>query len=150
MTPAGGRPSRRVVTRKALPDDIHAIIECDSYAGSHADRRELIEAAVMQGSCLVAVVNNRIIGFIVVTHDFFHHGFIPVLVVAQIYRRKGIGLQLLAAAEAVCTSDKLFTSTNSSNAAAQSLLTRAGFVRSGLIENLDHGDPELVYFKRVH
>jgi hypothetical protein len=31
----------------------------------------------------------------------------------------------------------------------QSLLSRAGFVLSGVIENLDEGDPEIVYFRRV-
>ena len=31
----------------------------------------------------------------------------------------------------------------------QSLLSKLGFALSGVIENLDEGDPELVYFKRV-
>jgi hypothetical protein len=31
----------------------------------------------------------------------------------------------------------------------QRLLATLGFNRSGLIENLDEGDPELVYFKQL-
>ncbi len=56
-------------------------------------------------------------------------------------------LRLLAAAEDACRTEKLFTSTNASNGAAQRLFASAGFVRSGQIEHLDEGDPELVYVK---
>jgi hypothetical protein len=31
----------------------------------------------------------------------------------------------------------------------RSLLTKLGFEPSGIIENLDDGDPELVFFKRL-
>ena len=41
---------------------------------------------------------------------------------------------------------KLFTSTNQSNTPMQALLALLGYVRSGVIDNLDPGDPELVYF----
>ena len=44
---------------------------------------------------------------------------------------------------------KLFTSTNQSNAAMHAFCAAAGFVRSGVIENLDDGDPEIVYFKAL-
>lgn len=59
--------------------------------------------------------------------------------------RRGVGLRLLAAAMAACRTAKLFTSTNQSNLAAQRLFAGAGFVRSGHIEHLDEGDPELLY-----
>ncbi|WZB72100.1 hypothetical protein WJ968_11125 [Achromobacter xylosoxidans] len=48
-----------------------------------------------------------------------------------------------------CDTAKLFTSTNQSNVAARRLMAKAGFVPSGMIENLDEGDPELVYVKFV-
>lgn len=44
---------------------------------------------------------------------------------------------------------KLFTSTNESNAPMRALLLRLGFEASGVIHNLDPGDPELVFFKRL-
>ncbi|WP_332862543.1 GNAT family N-acetyltransferase [Janthinobacterium svalbardensis] len=76
---------------------------------------------------------------------FFGHGFVSLVVVAPGQQRRGVGLRLLAAAEAACQTEKLFTSTNASNGAAQRLFASAGFVRSGRIDHLDEGDPELVY-----
>ncbi len=71
------------------------------------------------------------------------------IVVASPHRRRGVGLRLLREAEAQCTSRKLFTSANASNEGAQALFRRAGFVRSGIIENLDPGDPEVIYFREA-
>ena len=51
--------------------------------------------------------------------------------------------------EQTCTTAKLFTSTNQSNAPMQALLNKLGYRQSGFIENLDEGDPELIYFKRL-
>jgi ribosomal protein S18 acetylase RimI-like enzyme len=137
------------IIRTAEPGDLAAMVQCDAYAQSHEGRRGFIRAAVAQQQCLVAVSGGAIVGFIVLTYGFFEQGFIPLVVVAQAHRRTGIGLHLLRAAESGCRRPKFFTSTNSSNAAAQALLSKAGFVRSGIIENLDSHDPELVYFKWV-
>ena len=62
---------------------------------------------------------------------------------------RGVALRLLQAAVTACDTAKLFTSTNQSNVAARRLMAKAGFVPSGMIENLDEGDPELVYVKFV-
>ena len=51
--------------------------------------------------------------------------------------------------ESACPGEKLFTSTNESNAPMQRLCEKLEYVRSGRIENLDEGDPEIVYFKRL-
>lgn len=51
--------------------------------------------------------------------------------------------------ESICQTTKLFTSTNLSNLPMQALLTKLGYRLSGVIHNLDDGDPELVYFKLV-
>ena len=76
-------------------------------------------------------------------------GFLRLLAVRETARRRGIGSTLFRAAEQRCASDKLFTSTNASNAAMQQLLARLGYVRSGKIENLDPGDPEWVYVRAL-
>jgi ribosomal protein S18 acetylase RimI-like enzyme len=138
-----------LVIRAAVPADVQAIVHCDACAQPHESRRTFIHSAVAQGQCLVAVTGGSVVGFVVLTHSFFEQGFIPLVVVATTHQRRGVGLRLLAAAEAACNTAKLFTSTNASNAAAQELLSKAGFVRSGIIENLDAHDPELVYFKAV-
>ena len=73
-----------------------------------------------------------------------------MLYVHPSHRRKGVGTQLIRHLEALCTTEKLFTSTNRSNAPMQALLPKLGYAPSGFVENLDEGDPELIYFKRVH
>jgi len=42
----------------------------------------------------------------------------------------------------------MFTSTNRSNLAMQSLLRREGWLFSGELDGLDEGDPELVFHRR--
>ena len=41
----------------------------------------------------------------------------------------------------------MFTSTHASNLPMQALLAKSGFEPSGIIHNLDPGDPELVYVR---
>lgn len=65
------------------------------------------------------------------------------------HRRRGAGTALVQHLESLCQTPKLFTSTNLSNLAMQSLLAKLGYELSGVIHNLDEGDPELVYFKRL-
>ena len=65
------------------------------------------------------------------------------------FRRQGIGSALIRHLVKECRTPKLFTSTNQSNFRMQRLLAMLDFDRSGFIENLDEGDPELVYFKRL-
>ena len=65
------------------------------------------------------------------------------------YRRQGMGSKLIQHVESMCKTEKLFTSTNQSNLPMQGLLNKSGFVPSGFIDNLDEGDPEIVYFKDI-
>ena len=133
--------------RQAQPDDVHALVELDAYAAAHAHRRVFIHDAVVNQQCLVAVSDHTCAGYLVLTHDFFDHGFIALVVVSPTCQRQGVALRLLAAAEAACKTPKLFASTNASNRASQALMTKAGFIPSGQIENLDEDDPECVYVK---
>lgn len=92
-------------------------------------------------------VGGKDIGYAVLEYSFYENGFISMLYVQQQYRRRGVGEELMQHLERVCSTPKLFTSTNLSNTAMQSLLAKLGYVLSGVIENLDEGDPELIYFK---
>ena len=130
-------------------DDLAALVDCDPIAGQDQARRDALAAWLAQGTVLVSRERERIAGFLVLEHGLFGHGFVPLVCVGPDHRRRGHALRLLAAAEARCRTAKLFASANASNGASQALLARAGFVRSGTIENLDAGDPELVYFKAV-
>jgi ribosomal protein S18 acetylase RimI-like enzyme len=135
--------------RQGTTEDVPALIALDTYATQHASRRDFIHDAVVRQQCLVAVAADQCAGYLVLTDDFFSHGFVELVVVSPTQQRQGIALDLLAAAEAACKTAKLFASTNASNTASQLLFKKAGFVPSGRIDNLDEHDPELVYVKFV-
>ena len=137
----------KIITRAAQAGDVDAMLACDAYAQAHASRGEAVRAAVGQGHCQVAIRAGQVAGYVLTYDDFFDYGFVSLVVVSPAHQRRGVGVRLLAAAEAACTTAKLFTSTNQSNLAAQQLFASAGFVRSGQIDHLDEGDPELVYMK---
>ena len=136
-----------IVTRAAGHGDVKAMLACDAYAQTHPERGEAVRAAVGKGHCQVAIRAGQMAGYALLHDDFFGHGFVSLVVVAPAHQRRGVGRRLLAAAAEACTTTKLFTSTNASNGAAQGLFASAGFVRSGRIDHLDEGDPELVYVK---
>ena len=48
-----------------------------------------------------------------------------------------------------CKKEKLFTSTNKSNVPMQKLMEKLKYKKSGIVHNLDPGDPELFFFKKV-
>ena len=85
----------------------------------------------------------------VLDYSFYAQAFISMLFIHASYRRQGVGLALMKHLQESVppSSKKLFTSTNLSNLPMQSLLAQLNFKLSGVIENLDEGDPELVYFK---
>jgi ribosomal protein S18 acetylase RimI-like enzyme len=135
--------------RLARLSDVPALIDIDDYAAGHPERRLFIASAVKLGECFIAEVGPEIAGFMIVNQGFFGFGFIPLVVVASRHRRQGIALRLLAQAKLLCKSSKLFTSANQSNRTAQALFARAGFRRSGAVENLDQDDPEIIFFTRA-
>ncbi|OGN96141.1 MAG: hypothetical protein A2Y89_03785 [Chloroflexi bacterium RBG_13_51_18] len=140
---------RRLKTRKAISQDLGPILEIMAI-GSTADHTDFIIHSVEAGKCLAALVSNKVAGFgILGTSLFFNREFIELLVVHPEYRRRGIATALIRKMEAICPTKKLFTSTNESNIPAQKTYEANGFVRSGYIENLDEGDPEIIYFKRL-
>jgi len=135
--------------RDAAARDIDMLLRCDAYAQTNPSRRVALDRWIARGECLVAESEGRIVGFVVLEHGFFGHAFVPLVCVAPGHRRLGFATAMLAAVQSRCRTDKLFTSTNASNARAKQMLEKTGFVPSGTIENLDAGDPELVYFKRL-
>jgi GNAT superfamily N-acetyltransferase len=96
---------------------------------------------------LVALADGKPIGVAEFHTHFYGHLFIDLLFVDERYRRRGAASALIAACAAAAPTNKLFTSTNTSNLPAQKLYLGAGFQRSGSIDNLDEDDPEIVYCK---
>ena len=95
----------------------------------------------------MAEVGSAPAGYAIVSRRFFSRPFIELLAVAPDFRRAGVGGALLEACSAAFAGEILFTSTNQSNRPMQALLAKTGFAPSGVIENLDPGDPELVYVR---
>jgi ribosomal protein S18 acetylase RimI-like enzyme len=133
--------------REAGEADLPLLCECDASAKAHEWRRTELRRMLVQSCCLLAMAKDGPMGYAVLEYTFFGHGFIPLICVAAAHQGMGIGFRLLSELESRCITAKLFTSCNASNERAQRLFLRAGFVPSGTIDNLDAGDPELVYFK---
>jgi hypothetical protein len=135
--------------RLATPDDIAALSQLDTYAVEHPERRKAIAAWVGEGTCQLAEVGGEFAAYGVLSYHFFGAPFIEMLMVGSSFRRRGVALTFVTHFQATCIGPKLFSSTNMSNHPMQSLLLKAGFKPSGYIDNLDEGDPELVFFYPV-
>ena len=134
-----------VSVRTAEPDDANAIARVDALARDGSDRARRVIRAIETGECLVACCADRVAGYAVVNECFFGRPFLELIVVEEVSRRRGAGRALIRAVIDRFDGRTMFTSTNESNEAAQRLFEALGFVRSGVIDNLDPGDPELVY-----
>ena len=97
-------------------------------------------------SCIALYVQERRISFVAVIDETV---VIAMLYVHSDHRRRGVATAPIRHMESKCRTPKLFTSTNESNLSMQSLLGKLGYESSGVIHNLDEGDPELIYFKRL-
>jgi len=135
-------------TRHAGTLDRRAVMALDPLAATDLVRREHIDAAIAARRCLVAEKDGRVAGYALLTRNFYDRDFLELLIVAEEARRGGVGSALLAAAEREVRGRVLFTSTNESNAPMRALLAKRGYAPSGRIENLDPGDPELVFVKQ--
>ena len=134
---------------KATESDIEAIISIDHMAAHDENRRRHICEWVSGDSTVVAVVDDAVVGYAVLEYTFFSQGFISMLIVSEAIRRKGVGTALVSHLEEICKTGKLFTSTNKSNGPMQALMQSMSYEPSGIVHNLDDGDPELFYFKRL-
>jgi ribosomal protein S18 acetylase RimI-like enzyme len=135
-----------IEVRPAGSDDIAAIVATDSYAQVNPERRAAIAMWVEAGQCFIAERDGEAVGYCVLTKNFFHSFFIEMLMVAEAERRTGVATAMIEhLVGLIPPGEKLWTSTNESNAPMRALLPRLGFVPSGRIDNLDEGDPELVF-----
>ncbi|MEL7209160.1 MAG: GNAT family N-acetyltransferase [Actinomycetota bacterium] len=134
--------------RAADVADLSAVTAVDPLAGSgEAGRGQLLDRAVREGGCLVAVDETGVAGFVVSRPGhFFGRDFVELLVVGPDRRREGIGRRLLRAAVVAAGPGRVFTSTNRTNRPMRALLDAEGWTFSGELVGLDEDDPELVFF----
>ena len=133
--------------RPARSVDADALKALDEVARDEPSRHAYIDRAIESKQCFVALDDSEPVGYAVLSYQFYDNGWVDMLYVGRDSRRRGIGGALLAHIAQNCITPKLFASTNQSNKPMRALLERAGFESSGVIHNLDVGDPELVYFK---
>lgn len=134
--------------RVATLGDITAIAAFDLIAQGEPERQRFIDAAVMNGQCWVLEIAGEVTAYIIMSAHFFGWPFIDLVYVRSDQRQFGYATALMRHIEAICGREKLFTSTNLSNLAMQRLLEKLGYTISGVVHNLDEGDPEVFYFKR--
>lgn len=134
--------------RPAGSDDVASLVAVDALAQNHAGRRIEIAYWVENGQCFLAERDEDVVGYIVLTRNFFHSFFIELLTVHESERRTGVGKAMIEhVAALVPAGEKLWTSTNTSNGPMRRVLEGLDFIESGQIDNLDDGDPELVFVR---
>jgi ribosomal protein S18 acetylase RimI-like enzyme len=134
-----------LVIRRARATDVAAIAAVDPVARHDEERRAFIRASVASKATFVALADDAIVGYVVFDHTFFGRGFIEMLFVDPDRRRSGVGSALMRHVERACRTERIFTSTNASNTPMQALLHGLGYGRSGVVGDLDPGDPEMIY-----
>ena len=133
--------------RFATLDDVDAVLALDRLSPVGHTRELLLTARAQTGEILIAVLNERVVGYIVLhARAFFGRDFVDLLVIDPRYRRQGIGNELLHQAIEHSSTNRIFTSTNESNTPMVELLNRDGWEFSGRLEGMDEGDPEVVFF----
>jgi len=139
--------------RKATSKDIAVVVDFDYNLDKDEhiklNREEKITKAISNDECFLILVENQEVGFVIFDYRFFDQGWIELIIINEKYRGKGIGGKTFDLVCEQCKSDKIFTSTNSSNIQMQRALSKADFAFSGEINGLDDGDPERFYFKWV-
>ena len=127
--------------------DLDALLELDRVARVAHVRKALLTSRVESGDVLIHEHDQRVAGYVAYNEKaFFGRDFVELLVVSDSYRRRGLGSDLLRNALELSTTERVFTSTNRSNAPMIGLLEKAGWQFSGELQGIDEGDPELVYY----
>jgi GNAT superfamily N-acetyltransferase len=136
--------------QRATGIHLDSIYGLDPKARSDAVRRDFIQRAVSFGNCYIGSLDDEaLVAYGVLDYSFFSYGFIPLVYIGVDHRRQGHGLTLMKYLESYCRTAKLFTSTNLSNIPMQMLLRKLTYKLSGVIHDLDEGDPELIYCKAI-
>ena len=138
-----------MMIRNAATGDVDAIIAIDRIAATEEGRRQQIRGWVDGDCAIVALIDDQVVGYAALDYTFFYQGFISMLIVQENHRRKGVAKALIWHLEETCRTEKLFTSTNESNGPMRELMATVSFEPCGVVHNIDDGDPEIFYFKRL-
>gem|GEM_PF-490511 len=125
------------------------VIQAFDTESTEPGRQGLIERAVTEGNAYVVEQEDVVIAIGILEYTFFEQGFISLIYVKGQERPTGAGEMLSRHLISICRTPKLFSSTNRSNLPMQALLLKTGFAESGIVHNLDAGDPEVIYYQEV-
>lgn len=143
----------KISLRKATNKDQAMLIDFDYRLNQveHVElkRAEKIAKAIIDQECFIILANDQAVGFVIFDYRFFDQGWIELIIVDAKYRGKGMGAQAMDLICRQSKTNKVFTSTNSSNAPMQRALSKIGFTFAGKIIGLDEGDPELFYYRQT-
>ena len=140
--------------RKATINDKVLVVDfdynLDKVEHIELKREEKITKAILGDECFIILSDNKAVGFVIFDYRFFDQGWIELIILDEKYRGRGIGGQAIDLICKQCKTNKVFTSTNSSNIQMQKALSKLGFSFAGKINGLDDGDPELFYYKKIN
>lgn len=127
-------------------DDYEALCAVDSVAETSQERRDQISEWLLSARCHVAEADGRIAAYGVLTDHFFGHPFIEMVMVGKDFRHQGFATEIIRYLLSTNPSSKIFSSTNTSNRPMQMLFAKLGFKPTGYVDNLDEGDPEIIFY----
>ncbi|RDI45629.1 GNAT family N-acetyltransferase [Falsibacillus pallidus] len=134
--------------RIANLEDLDQIAAVDCAVIQNDSRKLILKKAIQEQKCLVGELSGKIEGFLTFHTDFFECSFISLVIVSPSARRKGLASRLIKEFIGQSPTEKVFSSTNESNIPMQKVFDSLGFEQSGIVHNLDEGDPEMIYFIR--
>ncbi|PEA28080.1 N-acetyltransferase [Bacillus cereus] len=129
-------------------DDLDSIVHLDIDVLGDDSRRDYIKHTIDEGRCIIVKEDNSISGFLTYDTNFFGCTFLSLIIVSPAKRRQGYASSLISYMLTHSPTQKIFSSTNESNESMQTVFNANGFVRSGMIENLDEGDPEIIFYTK--
>lgn len=132
--------------RPAVIDDYEALCAIDSVAQTSVERRDQIRSWLGSACCHVAETNGQVAAYGVLTKHFFGQPFVEIVMVGREFRRQGLGASMIEHFLSIIPHSKLFSSTNMSNRPMQRLFAKFDFKPSGYVDNLDEGDPEIIFY----
>jgi len=139
------------LVRPAQISDSAALKALDSAVASDGARADAIDRWLKEDEVVLAEVDAAIVGYAVLARRrFLDYDTLQMLVVEERYRGQRIGEMLLRHVQGLSLTDRFFATTNLSNYPMQRMLRRLGYIGCGFIDELDPGDPEIVFVKRFH
>ena len=139
---------KATIRDKAIVVDFDYRLDKDEHI--KLNREAKITKAIFDDECFIVLVDNREVGFVIFDYRFFDQGWIELIIINEELRGKGIGTKVFDLLCQRCKTNKIFTSTNSSNTRMQRALTKADFTYAGELNGLDDGDPEFFYYRTTN